>query len=278
MIVTPVTTVISCNQQERHYVPTRNTDMEADISQFLSQFTLQAFNDEGDYWVKHDNDDLIFTTFNKEKEAHTLAPIINYDFNNSEAVSAFELPKQNILFKTYLVAMPSKLPPLEQLYRDFQLFSLIRNTTAYSYTKGETTMQEITIDGEHLTTKIYYLTINLNSNVFWNYEINKDLLSYLINYIQTNPSFIFSQNMTDEAIITRWLTAVYTDSNNFKISNIKTIKNISALTAYLTDKLNFQFNNLDTKQIGKQGEFNFNVSDQKNNYRWQLNQLKYEIR
>ncbi|MBW3059110.1 hypothetical protein D6D54_08850 [Spiroplasma poulsonii] len=278
MIVTPVTTVISCNQQERHYVPTRNTDMEADISQFLSQFTLQAFNDEGDYWVKHDNDDLIFTTFNKEKEAHTLAPIINYDFNNSEAVSAFELPKQNILFKTYLVAMPSKLPPPEQLYRDFQLFSLIRNTTAYSYTKGETTMQEITIDGEHLTTKIYYLTINLNSNVFWNYEINKDLLSYLINYIQTNPSFIFSQNMTDEAIITRWLTAVYTDSNNFKISNIKTIKNISALTAYLTDKLNFQFNNLDTKQIGKQGEFNFNVSDQKNNYRWQLNQLKYEIR
>lgn len=73
--------------------------------------------------------------------------------------------------------------------------------------------------------------------------------------------------MTDEAIITRWLTAVYNDSNNFKISNIKTIKNISALTAYLTDKLNFQFNNLDTKQIGKQGEFNFNVSDQKNNYR-----------
>lgn len=181
MIVTPVTTVISCNQQERHYIPTRNTDMEADISQFLSQFTLQAFNDESDYWVKHDNDDLIFTTFNKEKEAHTLAPIINYGFNNSEAVSAFELPKQNILFKTYLVAMPSKLAPPEQLYCDFQLFSLIRNTTAYSYTKGETTMQEITIDGEHLTTKIYYLTINLNSNVFWNYEINKDLLSYLFN-------------------------------------------------------------------------------------------------
>lgn len=263
MIVTPVTKVISCNQQEIHYVPTRNIDMEADISKFLSYFTLQAFNDEGDYWVKHDNDVLIFITFNKEKEAHTLAPIINYDFINSEAVSAFELPKQNILFKTYLVAMPLKLPAPEQVYRDFQLFSLIRDTTEYSYTKGETTMQEITIDGEHLTTKMYYLTINLNSNFFWNYEINKDLSSYLINYIQTNPSFIFSQNMTNEAIITRWLTDVYTNPNNFRISNIKTIKNISDLTAYLADKIKFQFSNLDTKQIGKQGEFNFNVSDQK---------------
>lgn len=278
MIVTPVTTIISCQQEVKHYVPTRNTDIEADVSQFLSQFTLQAFNDEGDYWVKHNNDDLIFTTFNKDKEAHTLAPIINYDFNNSEIVSAFELPKQNVLFKTYLVTMPSKLPAPEQLYRDFQLFPLIRDTTAYSYTTGKTTMQETTIEGEHLTTTIYYLTINLNSNVFWNYEINKDLSSYLINYIQTNPSFIFSQNMTDEAIMTRWLTNVYTDSNNFKISNIKTIKNISDLVVYLTDKINFQFNNLDTKQIGNQGEFNFNVSDQKNNYRWQLNKLKYEIR
>ncbi|WHQ37417.1 hypothetical protein [Spiroplasma sp. SV19] len=278
IIMGPTMAIISCHQEVWHYVPYRNTDMEADVSHFLSQFTLQAFNDEGDYWVKHGNDDSIFTTFNKNKEAHTLAPIINYDFNNSGTVAAFELPKQNILFKTYLAVVPSKLPPPEQLYRDFQLFPLIRDTTAYSYTKSETTMSEITIDGKHLATKIYYLTINLNSNVFWNYEINKDLSSYLINYIQTHPSFIFTQNMSNEAIITKWLTDVYTDSNNFKISNIKIIKNIPDLVTYLTDKINFQFNNLDTKQIGNEGEFDFNVSDQKNNYPWQLQKLKYQIR
>ncbi|WP_253301510.1 lipoprotein [Spiroplasma endosymbiont of Phyllotreta cruciferae] len=35
MIATPVTTIISCQQEVKHYVPTRNTDMEADVSQFF---------------------------------------------------------------------------------------------------------------------------------------------------------------------------------------------------------------------------------------------------
>ncbi|WP_425379696.1 hypothetical protein [Spiroplasma endosymbiont of Stenodema calcarata] len=277
IIGTPVTSLISCQQVVKHYVPDQNTDMEADVTHFLSQFTLQAFTGEGDYWIKHDNDKTIFTTFTKDKEAHTLAPLINYDFNNSAVVSTFELPKQNILFKTYLAAIPTKLPTLDQLYRDFEIFPLIKNTTAYTYTKGETTMQEVIIDGEHLTTTMYYLTINLNSNVFWNYEINKDLSDYLINYIQTHPTFTFVQNITKEAIIKKWLANVYSNSDNFKISNITIIKNIVDLHNYLMDKINFQFNDLDTSQIGKQGKFQFNVSDQKNNYQWQLNNLKYEI-
>lgn len=277
MFITPSLLTISCTYPKQYYIPSQDSTLQPAVSKFLANFMLQPINDEGEYLVKHQDDDTIFTTFTKEREAHTLWPIINYNFNNPSNVPAFELPTANVLFKTYIAVMPTYLPTPDQLYRDFILFSLIHDTTEYTYTTGQTTMEEYTLDGNHFLTTIYYLTINLNSNVFWSYELNKDLQEYLINYIQNHPTFTFKQNMTTEEIIKLWLTNVYSDSNNFKISNIKTIENIDKLYSYLKNKIAFHFDQLDTSKVNQSGKFNFKVTDQNGNYIWELNELKYQI-
>ncbi|AXF96745.1 lipoprotein [Spiroplasma phoeniceum] len=277
MFTTPSILTISCIYPEHYYIPTQDATLQPVVGKFLTHFMLQPINDEDEYWVKHQDDNTIFTMFSKEREAHTLWPIINYNFNNPSNVPAFELPTTNVLFKTYIASMPTHLPTANQLYRDFILFPLIPNTTEYTYTTGQTTMEEYTLDGSHFPTTIYYLTINLNSNVFWSYELNKDLQEYLINYIQNHPRFIFKQNMTTAEIVKLWLTNVYSDSNNFKISNIKTIENIDELYCYLKNKITFHFDQLDTSKVNQNGKFNFKVTDQNSNYMWEINELKYQI-
>ncbi|WP_197735395.1 aldo/keto reductase [Spiroplasma citri] len=137
---------------------------------------------------------------------------------------------------------------------------------------ANTELGDFMLDDEDMTALFVF---NLNSNVFWSYELNKDLQEYLINYIQNHPTFTFKQNMTTEEIIKLWLTNVYSDSNNFKISNIKTIENIDKLYFYLKNKIAFHFDQLDTSKANQSGKFNFKVTDQNGNYIWELNELKY---
>ncbi|WP_277938459.1 aldo/keto reductase [Spiroplasma citri] len=86
---------------------------------------------------------------------------------------------------------------------------------------ANTELDDFMLDDEDMTALFVF---NLNSNVFWSYELNKDLQEYLINYIQNHPTFTFKQNMTTEEIIKLWLTMFIVIQIILKLTILKQLK------------------------------------------------------
>ncbi|WP_236607984.1 hypothetical protein [Spiroplasma chrysopicola] len=254
--ILPVSLTISCQTAVKHYFPQQDQRLEPEITNFLSNnYLLEVVDyDEGlyNFTLKQGTDNKVtpdFTSFSLKHEAHTRKPIITFDINNETKVNNFELSNNQVILKLYLAITPKLLPLPPSLYKDVEIFSYIGKTTTSTYTTGQTTLSVFDLNGEEEKWDLSFISLNLDSRVFWNYEINNDLKNFLIAEIQNNPAFEFKTAAREEDIIKDWLTGVYNASFTFNLVNITKITNINDLYQYLTAlPFTFAFENLDTSK------------------------------
>ena len=246
---TPSYYLVSCQRGEQTYLPIENNSLTLDINQFLAGYHLEEIS-EGDYLAHHTTgDDSIFSMFNGTNEFHTLSPTINLQYDNSSKVDSFDI-NSNVLFKIYLAPTKDKLPSLQTIANFMQLFPMLKNSTNYTYSSGQVELQQINLSGQPSNITLYYTTINLNSDDFWNWEINKDLNNYFVNILETQKYLKIKQNSSNDDVLKTWLADVYNNSGALEpvhLSNIKAIKNIDDFFQYLIcGKLTLTFSNLFT--------------------------------
>ncbi|AHF58099.1 lipoprotein [Spiroplasma eriocheiris] len=249
LVATPSFYLVSCHPGTQSFLPSEDNSLTPDINQFLTGYHLTEIA-EGDYLAHHTTgDDSIFSMFNGTNEFHTLSPTINFQYDNSSKVDSFDI-NSNVLFKIYLAPTKDKLPSLQSIASFMQLFPMLKNSTNYTYSSGQVTIPQINLAGETSTITLYYTTINLNSDDFWNWEINKDLNNYFVNILETQKYLKIKQNSTNDDVLKTWLSDVYNNPGALEpvhLSNIKTIKNIDDFFQYLVrGKLTLTFSNLFT--------------------------------
>ncbi|WP_236608038.1 hypothetical protein [Spiroplasma syrphidicola] len=277
--ILPISLTISCQTVVKHYQPQQDQRLEPEITNFLSDnYLLEVVDqDEGlyNFALKDEADKKTtpdFTSFSLKHEAHTRKPIITFDTNNTEKVNNFELSNSQVVLKLYLAITPTLLPSPSSLYKDVEIFPFIGQTTTSTYTTGQTTLSVFDLNGEEAKWDLSFMSVNLDSRVFWNYEVNNDLRNFLIAEIQNKPAFEFKTETREEEIIKEWLTGVYNASFTFNLVNISKINNIDDLYQYLIAlPFTFTFENLNTSQPQPKKTFTLIVrSEGPEVYEWKI--------